>query len=72
MSKSRCGSKDAYTVIAERAYYKWLAAGSPQSNGEEFWLAAEQELTHANVQLEEVEIVDDPLYNLSSPYTKVY
>jgi hypothetical protein len=32
-------------AIAEAAYYKWLAAGQPQSRDLEFWAAAEQEVT---------------------------
>ncbi len=41
--------------IAERAYYKWQEAGAPANHdGKEFWFAAEQELTKAEVTLEEV------------------
>jgi hypothetical protein len=32
-------------LIRETAYYKWLAAGSPPSDGVEFWLAAETEVS---------------------------
>lgn len=27
------------------AYLKWEAAGCPESNGDEFWIAAQKELT---------------------------
>jgi hypothetical protein len=30
-------------AIREAAYYKWLAAGEPESDGLEFWLQAERE-----------------------------
>jgi hypothetical protein len=42
--------------IAEVAYRKWQEDGSPQSDGKKYWLEAEQELTKADVQLEEIEI----------------
>jgi hypothetical protein len=51
----KCGSKAARQAIAERAYYKWLEAGSPHGDGKEFWYSAEQELTHAIVDLEEID-----------------
>ena len=41
-------------MIAERAYHKWAEAGYPHGDGKEFWFAAEQELTKADVMLEEV------------------
>lgn len=47
-------TKADHTIIAERAYFKWLEAGAPASDGKEFWFAAEQELTKADVTLEEV------------------
>ena len=30
-------------AIREAAYYAWLRAGQPESDGVEFWLEAEQE-----------------------------
>jgi hypothetical protein len=30
--------------IRVRAYHKWLEAGSPEGDGERFWLEAEREL----------------------------
>lgn len=30
--------------IRERAYYKWQAAGTPPSDGVDFWLQAEREV----------------------------
>jgi hypothetical protein len=32
-------------AIRARAFYLWEAAGRPESDGVEFWLRAEQELT---------------------------
>ncbi len=40
--------------VAKLAYFKWLEAGSPSSDGKEFWYLAEQELTKAIVTIEEV------------------
>ena len=37
-----CGEK-----IREAAYFRWEAAGCPNGDGVEFWLAAEAELTTA-------------------------
>ena len=54
MSKSQFPSSTDRAAIAERAYYKWADAGCPQGDGSEFWFAAEQELTKADVTLEEV------------------
>jgi len=43
--------------IAKCAYFKWLEDGAPQNNdGKKYWLEAEQELTRAEVTLEEIEI----------------
>jgi hypothetical protein len=44
--------------IAERAYFKWLAAGQPQDDGKVYWFAAEQELTRSIVEVEEVTEVE--------------
>lgn len=50
-----CRGKTAQQVVAERAYYKWLADGAPQgSDGVRYWLEAERELTRSEVELEEV------------------
>jgi len=55
--KSHCGTSAAHEAIAERAYYKWLNAGAPKDNdGLKFWFEAERELTHSEVELEEVEV----------------
>jgi hypothetical protein len=35
--------KDCQSV-QERAYFKWLDAGCPESDGVEFWVAAEREI----------------------------
>jgi hypothetical protein len=32
-------------TIHELAYYKWEEAGCPEGDGQEFWYAAERELT---------------------------
>lgn len=37
----------AEEVVRQRAYYKWMAAGCPASDGKEFWLEAEAELLRA-------------------------
>jgi hypothetical protein len=43
--------------IAELAYYKWQADGSPQGHdGKKYWLEAEQELTRADVRVEEIDL----------------
>jgi Protein of unknown function (DUF2934) len=42
--------------IAKLAYYKWEKAGKPNSDGVEFWLAAEAEHTRAEVDL--IEVID--------------
>lgn len=39
---------DSSEKIREVAYYKWEAAGCPCSDGIEFWLQAEAELTGSN------------------------
>ncbi len=39
---------DKAEKIRELAYQKWSAAGCPASDGVEFWLAAEAELTNQN------------------------
>jgi len=51
---SKFPNKSDRAKIAERAYYKWLEAGSPLGDGKDFWFAAERELTKADVVLEEV------------------
>jgi hypothetical protein len=40
--------KDSLTEqnIRERAYFKWLEAGCPDGNDNEFWLSAERELLY--------------------------
>jgi Protein of unknown function (DUF2934) len=40
--------QDALAHIREAAYQKWEAAGYPESNGIEFWLAAEREYLAAH------------------------
>ncbi len=45
--------------IAELAYHKWQADGAPQGHdGKKYWLEAEQELTKADVTLEEITNLD--------------
>jgi Protein of unknown function (DUF2934) len=54
-SQKQFPNKSDRAAISERAYYNWLEAGAPYgSDGKEFWYAAEQELTKAEVTLEEV------------------
>lgn len=48
--------------IREKAYYLWLDAGKPQSDGLEFWLEAEAEAGLAqdsdNVKVKDKELVE--------------
>ena len=41
-------ANDQNEMIRQAAYQKWEAAGCPDSDGVEFWLAAEAELTSSN------------------------
>lgn len=55
--KKKVATKPAdHNAIAKAAYYKWLEAGKPASDGVEFWLAAESEHTRTTVDM--VEITD--------------
>ncbi len=54
MSHRKKHTKAEHKAIQTRAYYKWLAAGKPNCDGKQFWHEAEQELTRAEVLLEEI------------------
>jgi hypothetical protein len=51
--KKTCSKKACHgrTKIEKLAYHKWEVAGRPQSDGVEFWLAAECELTTSEVTI---------------------
>lgn len=56
--KKTCGSgsccaptKCERDAVAKLAYEKWEAAGSPSSDGVEFWLSAERDLTTSTVTI---------------------
>lgn len=44
--------------IQELAYFKWVEAGCPQSDGVDFWLQAEQEVLSRTSDVELVEVFD--------------